>query len=65
MLTTVTAYGIPGYSYILERSTNLVNWVSVSTNVAVANGRINATDSFSDLGGQQPASANYRLKCQP
>ena len=63
--TTVTAYGIPGYSYILERSTNLVNWVSVSTNVAAANGRINATDSFSDLGGQQPASANYRLKYQP
>ena len=63
--TTVTAYGIPGYSYILERSTNLVNWVSVSTNVAAANGRINAADSFSDLGGQQPASANYRLKYQP
>ncbi len=64
---TVTAYGIPGYSYILERATNLVPaiWVDVSTNSAATNGVINATDSFDDLGSVPPGSAYYRLKWQP
>ena len=63
----VTAYGIPGYSYILERATNLVPaiWVEVSTNTAAINGVINATDSFDDLGSVPPGSAYYRLKWQP
>ena len=64
---TVTAYGIPGYSYILERATNLVPaiWVDVSTNTAATNGVINAMDSFDDLGSVPPGSAYYRLKWQP
>ncbi len=63
----VIAYGIPGYSYILERATNLVPaiWVGVSTNAAATNGVINATDSFNDLGNVAPGSAYYRLKWQP
>jgi autotransporter-associated beta strand protein len=63
----VTAYGIPGYSYILERATNLAPaiWVDVVTNTAATNGVINATDNFNDLGNVAPGSAYYRLKWQP
>jgi hypothetical protein len=66
-MNTVTAYGIPGYNYILERATNLAPavWISVSTNTAATNGVISAEDAFSDLGGTAPASAYYRLKWQP
>ena len=63
----VTAYGIPGYPYILERATNLAPavWVTVATNAAATNGIISAQDAFNDLGGTQPSSAYYRLKWQP
>ena len=60
----VTSYGIPGYTYIIERSVNLLTWVDISTNVAAGNGTISATDAFTDLGGP-PASAFYRLKWKP
>ncbi len=65
--TTVTAFGIPGYSYILERATNLAPaiWVDITTTAAGVNGIITATDSFTDLGNVAPASAFYRLKWQP
>ena len=65
---TVTAYGIPYFYYILERSTNLTSpvWVDVSTNQAATNGVINAVDTFWDLGGVKPSpSAFYQLKWQP
>lgn len=62
--TTLTAYGIPGYSYIAERSTDLSSWVDISTNAVGANGMITVNDYFSDLGGQKPSSAFYRLKWQ-
>ena len=65
---TVTAYGVPNYHYILERATNLISpvWVSVQTNQAAANGRIDAADTFWDLGGVPPSpSAFYQLKWQP
>ena len=58
----LTAYGVPGFSYIAERSTNLTSWVDVSTNTAGADGAINVTDAFGDLGGNAPSSAYYRLK---
>jgi hypothetical protein len=65
--TTVTAYGIPTYSYILERATNLAPaiWVDITTNAAAANGIITATDNFMDLDNVAPVSAFYRLKWQP
>jgi hypothetical protein len=63
--TTLMAYGIPGHSYIAERSTNLTSWVDISTNTAATNGVINVNDNFSDLGGNMPSSACYRLKWQP
>ncbi len=64
--TTLTAYGIPGYTYITERATNLAPalWVDIATNTAATNGVINATDTFWDLGGNPPASAFYQLKWQ-
>ena len=61
----VTAYGIPGYSYILERSTNLTVWVNVSTNSAGTNGVINAPDYFQDLEGVAPSPGFYRFAWQP
>jgi len=64
---TVTAYGIPYFSYILERSTNLSSpaWVEVQTNQAAPNGVINMVDLFLDLGGIKPSPAFYQLKWQP
>ena len=53
-------YGIPSYTYQVQRSTNLTTgllWVNVSTNTVGTNGVINVMDTFSDLGGQIPASA--------
>jgi hypothetical protein len=63
----VSAYGVPGYNYTLERTTNLAPavWVDVSTNTAATNGVINAADTFWDLGGTPPGSAYYRLMWQP
>ncbi len=63
----VSAYGIPGYNYILERSTNLspAVWIDISTNTAATNGVINAADTFWDLGGVPPPSAFYQLKWEP
>ena len=64
---TVTAYGIPYFYYILERSTNLSSpvWVNVQTNQAAPNGLINLTDQFIDLSGNKPSPAFYQLKWQP
>ena len=63
----VSAFGIPGYDYILERATNLAAavWIDISTNPAATNGVINAADTFWDLGGVAPSSAFYQLKWQP
>jgi autotransporter-associated beta strand protein len=58
----LTFQGIPDFSYVTERSTNLTDWVGVQTNTAGTNGVINATDTFNDLGGVPPSSAYYRLK---
>ena len=54
---TVSAFGIPGYSYILERATNLIPavWVDITTNTAATNGVINATDSLMILATCRPA----------
>jgi len=58
----LTALGIPYYTYVAERSTNLVNWVGIATNAAATNGAIIISDYFGDLGSNAPASAYYRLK---
>ncbi len=61
--TTLSATGTPGNSYITQRSTNLVNWVNLSTNIApTPSGVITITDSYGDLGGHQPRCSFYRLE---
>ncbi len=61
--TTLSATGNPGSSYVTQRSTNLLNWVNLSTNIAPApSGVITITDSFGDLGGHQPRCSFYRLE---
>lgn len=61
---TVSFVGIPGYSYSVERSTNLVNWATITTTNAPANGGFNFTDDFNDLG-TVPGAAYYRLRYNP
>jgi len=58
----LTAYGVPYYNYITERSTNMTDWVDIATNAAATNGVLTITDYFGDLGSNAPASAYYRLK---
>lgn len=58
---TASFAGIPGYSYEVQRSTDLENWVTLDTVVAPANGLFEFVDDFSDLGAP-PASAFYRLR---
>jgi len=61
---TVGFAGRPGYGYGVERSTNLVDWVTVWNTNAPASGLFNYTDTFGDLGGTPP-SAYYRLSWSP
>ncbi len=51
--------GIPNYSYAIQRSTNLVDWVTLVTTNAPGNGVFSFTDTFSDLG-VVPSEAYYR-----
>jgi fibronectin-binding autotransporter adhesin len=58
---TVTYYGIPGYTYLLERSTNLTDWADIATNTIGPKGVTNVIDNFGDLGFVHPSSAYYRV----
>lgn len=65
---TTTFHGIPDYVYEVQRSTNFsggLGWLDIATKTVGANGLIQVTDAFPDLGGQIPASAYYRLKWNP
>ena len=62
--TTVSFYGIIGFTYEIQRTIDLVNWVNISTNTVGPGGIITFTDTFSDLSGP-PASAYYRLAWHP
>jgi autotransporter-associated beta strand protein len=57
---TVGFAGIPGYKYEVQRSTNLLSWVTIQTTNAPGGGVFSVTDNFSDLG-TVPGSAYYRL----
>jgi hypothetical protein len=61
---TLQFAGIPGFSYNVQRTTNLVDWATILTTNPVA-GVFQFTDDFSDLGGVIPASAYYRLGWNP
>jgi autotransporter-associated beta strand protein len=53
----------PGWTYYLERSTNLLDWKPIWTNVA-APSVFDYTDGFQDLNGP-PTTAFYRLSWSP
>jgi hypothetical protein len=57
--------GVPGYTYNVQRSTNLLSWVTIGTTNAPGSGLFQFVDTFSDLGGNAPSSAYYRLSWSP
>jgi fibronectin-binding autotransporter adhesin len=66
---SVTMYGIPGYQYDVQRSTdNMNSWTTLSSpplattsiTASTADGSISFTDDFSDLNSP-PNSAYYRI----
>jgi hypothetical protein len=68
---TVTFFGVAGYQYATDRSTNLttgLGWVPVSTNTPTTSGVIQVTDDFSNIGLTPPPIPSpvfYRLRYQP
>ncbi len=56
--------GRPGWTYYVERSTNLPFWQTISTNIAPPNGAFNFTDDFQGANPRPPA-AFYRLRSAP
>ncbi|HVV01447.1 MAG TPA: autotransporter-associated beta strand repeat-containing protein, partial [Verrucomicrobiae bacterium] len=58
---TVQFFGSPQGVYYLERSTNLTDWITISTNTMPANGVRSYMDDFGDLAAV-PAAAFYRLR---
>jgi hypothetical protein len=61
---TLHIAGRPGTGYYVQRSTNLVHWHTIATNVAPASGLFDYIDPFT--GMQLPVSpAYYRLGWQP
>ena len=56
--------GIPGFSYGVRRSTNLVDWAVILTTNAPGGGLFDWTDDFNDLGSV-PAAAYYQLQWNP
>jgi hypothetical protein len=56
---------MPGYSYSLRRSTNLVNWATLWTTNAPATGQLTFADTFGDLDFTAPPAAYYRLDLNP
>ncbi|MGI8966989.1 MAG: Ig-like domain-containing protein, partial [Limisphaerales bacterium] len=56
--------GTPGWTYYLDRSTNLPVWTTIWTNVAPSSGVFDSPDDFPDLN-QPPANAFYRLWWTP
>ena len=64
--STASINGIPGWTYNVQRATNLVSsWITLLTTNAPGNGMFQFTDTYSDLGGHAPAAAYYRLFWQP
>jgi len=60
---TVSFAGIPGYTYGVQRSTNLVDWTTLGT-TNLSSPVFDFNDTFGDLG-VVPSSAYYRLQWIP
>jgi hypothetical protein len=58
---TVDFAGVPGYSYDVQRSTNLMGWTTLLTTNTPPAGLFQYVDDFTDIGGP-PSQAYYRLK---
>ena len=56
----VVAYGTPGKTYVVQATSDLVNWVNISTNVAPANTMISVINS----SAANYTSRYYRLALQ-
>ena len=64
-------YGTPGWQYVIQRATNLVQsgtiWVSIATNIFPGSGSITFTDTFSNITPPPPPyprAAYYRFQSQ-
>jgi hypothetical protein len=57
---TLGFYGIPGYQYAMQRSSNLVAWVDVVTNTAPGGGPNARWIEFTEAPPHNPAF--YRAK---
>ncbi|MCX6896599.1 MAG: autotransporter-associated beta strand repeat-containing protein [Verrucomicrobia bacterium] len=58
-------YGVPTLQYVVQRSTNLVDWVAISTNTVPASGVFTNIDTFGDLNPPPPpypSAAYYQLQ---
>lgn len=61
-LTTLACTGVPGFGYILQRSTNLQgSWLTLGDTNAPSSGVFQWWDNFSDLA-KSPEAAFYRLR---
>jgi hypothetical protein len=68
-VANLTFYGMPGLTYIVQRSTNLTTWTDLQTNGLAAQNGTSFTNtaviiSLTDTNPVSPA-AYYRLKWQP
>jgi hypothetical protein len=63
--TTLNFYGFPGYSYSVQRSTDLASWTTIWTTNAPPGGPFVYIDTYGDLGGAPPSAAYYRLAWNP
>lgn len=62
---TVNFAGVSGWLYNVQRSTNLMSWVTLLTTNAPVGGLFQFTDTFGDLGSHAPGAAYYQLFWQP
>ena len=65
VVTVTGSGGIPGSKYLMQRSQDLITWVTLSVITVGSDGTVATTDSFGDLGGATPPGAFYRVIYQP
>jgi hypothetical protein len=65
-VTILFVGNVEGYSYKVQRTTNLLTskWVTIGMTNAPVGGAFQFNDNFGDLGGVPPPAAFYRLSSQ-